>query len=45
MQLEDLEVYQQAMQLGEKVWGIVIKWNYFGKDTIGKQWVRRFLSP
>jgi len=40
MQLEDLEVYQQAMQLGEKVWGIVIKWNYFGKDTIGKQWVR-----
>jgi four helix bundle protein len=40
MRLEDLEVYQQAMDLGEKVWEIVINWDYFGKDTIGKQLVR-----
>jgi len=40
MRLEDLEVYQQAMELGEKVWEIVINWNYFAKDTIGRQLVR-----
>ncbi len=28
------------MEIGEKVWDIVIKWNYFAKDTIGKQLVR-----
>ncbi|MBL7213947.1 MAG: four helix bundle protein [Desulfobacteraceae bacterium] len=40
MRLEDLEVYQQAMELGEKIWEIAINWNYFAKDTIGKQLVR-----
>jgi len=40
MQIEDLQVYQLAMELGEKVWEIVIQWNYFAKDTIGKQLVR-----
>jgi four helix bundle protein len=28
------------MEVGEKVWEIVIKWGYFEKDTIGKQLVR-----
>ena len=40
MNLEDLKVYQMAMTLGEEVWGIVTQWNYFAKDTIGKQLVR-----
>ena len=40
MNIEDLKVYQMAMALGEKVWKIVIQWNYFAKDTIGKQLVR-----
>jgi four helix bundle protein len=40
MKLEDLQVYQLAMDIGEKVWGLVIKWDYFAKDTIGKQFVR-----
>ena len=40
MNVEDLKVYQMAMAPGEKVWGIVIQWNYFAKDTIGKQLVR-----
>jgi four helix bundle protein len=40
MNLEDLKVYNLAMELGEKVWGIVDKWNFFQKDTIGKQFVR-----
>jgi four helix bundle protein len=35
--LEDFKVYNRAMKLGEDVWAIVSKWNYFQKDTIGKQ--------
>ncbi len=40
MKLEELQVYQLSMSIGEKVWNIVIKWDYFSKDTIGKQLVR-----
>ena len=40
MKLEDLEVYNLSMSLSDKVWNFVIKWEYFSKDTIGKQWVR-----
>lgn len=40
MRLEELEVYQLTMKLGEHIWEIVAKWNYFAKDTIGKQLVR-----
>ena len=40
MNLEELRVYNQAMELGEKVWKIVDQWNYFQKDTIGKQLVK-----
>ena len=40
MDLEDLRVYNQAMDLGEEVWQIVIKWKSFEKDTMGKQLVR-----
>ena len=40
MKLEELQVYQLAMELGEKIWNIVLNWNYFEKDTIGKQLVR-----
>ena len=38
--LEELKVYNQAMKVGEEIWNIVIKWDYFAKDTIGKQLVR-----
>jgi four helix bundle protein len=38
--LEDFNTYNFAMELGEEVLGIVIKWNYFEKDTIGKQLVK-----
>jgi len=38
--LEDLEIYTLSMKTGEKVWTIVSKWDYFAKNTIGKQWVR-----
>jgi len=40
MKLEELQVYQLAMDIGEKVWGLGIKWDYFAKDTLGKQFVR-----
>jgi len=40
MRLEELNVYRLSMELGEEVWSVVEKWNYFQKDTIGKQVVR-----
>lgn len=40
MKLEDLQVYQLAMELGEEVWVIVDGWNYFAKDVVGKQLVK-----
>ncbi|MBI9069594.1 MAG: four helix bundle protein [Salinivirgaceae bacterium] len=40
MNLEDLKVYQLSMVIGDKVWDIVNSWDYFIKDTIGKQIVR-----
>ena len=40
MKLEELKVYELSMELGERVWSIVEKWDYFAKGTIGKQLVR-----
>jgi len=40
MRLEEIRVYNLALDLAEKVWEIVSKWNYFAKDTIGKQLIR-----
>ena len=37
---EDLEVYQLAEKLANEIWQIVKKWDYFTKDTVGKQIVR-----
>ena len=38
--LHELQVFNLSMTLGEKVWNIVTTWNYFDKDTIGKQLVK-----
>jgi four helix bundle protein len=40
MKLDDLQVYQIAMKLGDKVWEIVLNWDYFAKDTTVKQLVK-----
>jgi four helix bundle protein len=40
MDLSEFKVYKMAMDIGEEVWNIVIIWDYFAKDTIGKQLVR-----
>jgi four helix bundle protein len=39
MSIEDLKVYKLAMEIGEDVWKIVSTWEYFNKQTIGRQWV------
>ncbi|NTE00661.1 four helix bundle protein [Agrobacterium tumefaciens] len=38
--LEDLEVYNLSEVISDKIWNIVIGWEYFAKDTIGKQLCR-----
>ncbi|HXD30253.1 MAG TPA: four helix bundle protein [Pyrinomonadaceae bacterium] len=37
---ENLRVYQLSESLADKVWSIVLRWDYFAKDTVGKQLVR-----
>lgn len=40
LQLNDLDAYRVAFNLSNYVWGVVVKWDFFAKDTIGKQFVR-----
>jgi four helix bundle protein len=40
MKLEELNVYKLSMDISENIWDIVIKWDYFTRDTIGKQLIR-----
>lgn len=39
LKLEDLEVYKVAMEIGDIVWTVVDKWEYFPKKTLGAQYV------
>jgi four helix bundle protein len=38
--LEELEVYQLAESFGDEIWFLVAEWEYFAKDTVGKQIAR-----
>ena len=38
--LEDLEIYRLSEDFGDKIWFIVSDWDYFTKDTVGKQLAR-----
>lgn len=40
IRLEDLELYNLAESFGDEIWFLVIEWDYFVKDTVGKQLVR-----
>ncbi|WP_375443520.1 four helix bundle protein [uncultured Fibrella sp.] len=40
MGINDLQIYQLAMTLGEQVWAVVVHWDLFARDTVGKQVVR-----
>ncbi len=37
---ENLRVYQLAEELADRIWDMVIAWEYFAKDTVGKQIVK-----
>ena len=37
---QSLRVYQLSECLSDQIWKIVSTWNYFAKDTVGKQIVR-----
>lgn len=38
--MRDLSAYRIAFELSNYVWDIVTKWDYFAKDTVGKQFCR-----
>lgn len=38
--LNDIGAYRIAFSISNYIWNIIIDWNYFSKDTIGKQFVR-----
>jgi len=40
LSLNDIEAYKIAFNLSNLVWDIILKWDYFAKDTVGKQFVR-----
>jgi four helix bundle protein len=40
MKLEELNVYNISMELGEKIWVLISDWDKFTKDTLGKQLIR-----
>src|ERR1043166_662787 len=37
---EKLRVYELAEKLADTIWKVVRRWDYFAKDTVGKQMVR-----
>lgn len=39
LKLEDLQVYKVSMEIGDLVWQIVMKWDYFERKTPGTQFV------
>jgi len=38
--LEKLDVFQLSNEIGEIVWDLVSGWNFFEKDTVGKQFIK-----
>lgn len=40
LKLADISAYRKSFHLSNDVWNIVRDWDYFLKDTVGKQWVR-----
>lgn len=40
LRLNDIESYKIAFKLSNYVWDIIVKWDYFAKDTVVKQFVR-----
>lgn len=40
LQLNDINAYKVSFNLSNYVWDAVVGWDYFAKDTVGKQWAR-----
>lgn len=40
VKLDDLEIYQLSLSLGDAVWNMVVLWAHFEKRTIGTQLVK-----
>lgn len=40
LSLNDISVYKNSFNLSNYVWNIVLRWDYFSKDIIGKQFAR-----
>jgi four helix bundle protein len=40
LKLNDIEAYRISFKLSNHIWNVVIKWDYFAKDTLGKQFVK-----
>jgi len=40
MELKDFEVYRLSEELSDIIWNMVNKWDYFTRDTLGKQLVK-----
>lgn len=40
LKLNDIEAYRISFKLSNQVWDIILKWDYFAKDSVGKQFVR-----
>ncbi|HBE22745.1 MAG TPA: four helix bundle protein [Verrucomicrobiales bacterium] len=38
--INKLEIYREAMRIGEHVWNVVITSDYYAKATVGKQFVK-----
>jgi hypothetical protein len=38
--INHLEIYREAMDIGEEIWMLASGWDFFAKDTVGKQIVR-----
>lgn len=40
LKLNDIDAYKVAFNLSNFVWELIIKWDRFNSDTVGKQFVR-----
>jgi len=40
LKLNDIDAYKRAFVLSNKVWEKVILWDYFSRDTVGRQYTR-----
>jgi four helix bundle protein len=37
---EELDVYRLSERVADEIWRIVVRWDTFARDTVGKQLVR-----